>query len=116
MRVLVYSRVSTREQGTSGLGLEAQREKCLAEIERRGWSLAASTDRRPGIVIEVASAASRQRPELDRALRMLDSGEADVLMVSRLDRLSRSVGEFAAILDRARKKDWKVVVLDPAVS
>ncbi len=36
-------------------------------------------------------------------------------MVSRLDRLSRSVGEFAQFLERAEKKGWTVVVLDPAV-
>ena len=115
MKTLIYCRVSTREQGLSGLGLEAQREKCLAEIGARGWSLAPSSDRRPGIVIEVASASSRQRSELDRALRMLDSGAAEALMVSRLDRLSRSLGEFAGIMDRAEKHGWKIVVLDPPV-
>jgi DNA invertase Pin-like site-specific DNA recombinase len=39
----------------------------------------------------------------------------DVLVVARLDRLSRSVGNFAVILDRAKAHGWKVVCLDPMV-
>jgi DNA invertase Pin-like site-specific DNA recombinase len=108
MKALTYARVSTREQGNSGLGLDAQKARCAAEIEARGW-LPVST------VVEIASAASRQRPELEKAMRMLDQGIAEALIVSRLDRLSRSVGEFAVILERARKNGWKVVVLDPNV-
>ena len=114
MKTLIYCRVSTREQGASGLGLEAQRETCLAEVTRRGWSLAATNDRRSGVVIEVAS-AGRQRPKLEEAMRMLDSGLADTLMVSRLDRLSRSTLDFAKIIDRAVSKDWGIVVLSPAL-
>ena len=108
MRTLVYCRVSTREQGDSGLGLEAQRARCLEEVGRRGWQLA-------GAVEEVASASGRQRPKLEEALRMLDLGHADVLMVARLDRLARSTLEFATIASRAMSKDWGVVILDPSV-
>lgn len=108
MKTITYLRVSTREQGISGLGLEAQQAKCSAEIQARGWT--------PILTFtEVASAASRQRPELERALRMLDLGQADALMVSRLDRLSRSLYEFATIMHRADQHGWKVVVLDPPV-
>lgn len=108
MRTLVYVRVSTREQGASGLGIEAQREKCLAEIEKRGWTLS-------GVVSEVASAGGKKRPELTRALRMLEVGQAEALMVSRIDRLSRSMLGFAEMLSSAEEKGWTLVCLDPAV-
>ncbi len=39
MRVVGYIRVSTEEQATSGLGLEAQRAAILGECGRRGWQL-----------------------------------------------------------------------------
>ena len=39
MQVLGYVRVSTDEQGRSGIGLEAQRQAITAECERRGWQL-----------------------------------------------------------------------------
>ena len=59
MKALIYTRVSTREQGVSGLGLDAQKAKCAAEIESRGWMLVRE-------VVEVASASGRQRPERRR--------------------------------------------------
>lgn len=107
MKTLVYARVSSREQGDSGLGLEAQKSRCLEEIQRRDWSLS-------GIIEEVAS-AGKKRPELDRALRMMEVGQAEVLMVARIDRLYRSMAGFASVLDTAAKQDWQLVCLHPAV-
>lgn len=46
---------------------------------------------------------------------MLDSGEADVLFVSKLDRLSRSVVDFAQLLKAAKRPGWAVVCLSPDV-
>ena len=46
------------------------------------------------------------------ALGRLDRGEADVLVVSKLDRLSRSVNDFSSMLVRAERRGWKVVTLD----
>lgn len=39
MRAIGYCRVSTEEQGESGLGLESQRDTIEREISRRGWTL-----------------------------------------------------------------------------
>ena len=107
MRVLVYCRVSTREQGDSGLGLEAQEARCRQETTQRGWS--------PLYVKQEIQSAGRQRPILEECLRMMDVGTADVLMVSRIDRLARSVGQLARIMDRAQTRGWQLVVLSPAV-
>lgn len=109
MRVAGYVRVSTREQGDSGLGLEAQRAKIAEEVQRRGWRLERLAE-------EVSSGASMEkRGELRALLEDLDAGRYDVLMVSRLDRLSRSLGDFAVTVDRARRHRWQLVMLDPAL-
>jgi DNA invertase Pin-like site-specific DNA recombinase len=55
------------------------------------------------------------RPALMSALTRLDGGEADVLMVSKLDRLSRSVKDFGGLLDRAARRKWSVLCLDLGV-
>jgi DNA invertase Pin-like site-specific DNA recombinase len=46
------------------------------------------------------------------ALDRLDRGEADVLVASKIDRVSRSTEDFARLLNRAEHKGWSVVVLD----
>ena len=46
---------------------------------------------------------------------MLDRGEAQALMTTRLDRLSRSVQDFAGLLDRSAKRGWGIVMLSPNI-
>jgi len=106
VRAIAYLRVSTEEQGDSRAGIDAQEETIRAEITHRGWTL---TDVR----VDVASGKSlRKRDELGRTLRDLAAGEADVLVVAKLDRLSRSVMDFAAIMETAKGEGWSIVVLD----
>src|SRR5215813_1348062 len=101
-----YARVSTSEQSDSGLGLAAQKAAIHAEAKRHGWTLIA-------IYEDVASGRSlRQRPGLEAAFEAVANGKADGLIVSRLDRLSRSVGDFAQILSRFQRRNWGLVVMD----
>jgi DNA invertase Pin-like site-specific DNA recombinase len=108
VRVVAYIRVSTSEQADSGAGLGAQRAAILAEVGRRGW------DGEDVEWIEDAgfSAKNTKRPGLTHALGLLARGEAAVLMVSRVDRLSRSVLDFAGVLQRAQKEAWALIALD----
>lgn len=107
--VLAYLRVSTEEQAISGLGLGDQREVIAAEASRRGWSdVTYLSD-------EGFSAKNLSRPGIAQALDMLSSGEASVLVVSKLDRLSRSLLDFAMLMERARSEGWQLVVLDLAL-
>lgn len=107
--VLGYIRVSTTEQADSGAGLTAQRTTINAEVERRRWNL---TD----VFTDTASGRSLAgRQGLDEALALLDAGQADVLVVAKLDRLSRSLLDFAALMERSRRKGWSLVALDLGV-
>lgn len=105
MRVVGYVRVSTDEQGVSGLGLEAQRAAIDAECRRRGWELVRVEE-------DVAGGAKLDRPGLNRAVQAVASADVDGLIVSKLDRLSRSVADFSALLERFRAKGWGLVILD----
>jgi DNA invertase Pin-like site-specific DNA recombinase len=109
MRVIGYVRVSTEEQAVSGAGLEAQRRAIIAECKRRGWELVET--------IEDArySAKDLKRPGVQEALRALEAGEAKALVVAKLDRLSRSMLDFAALMATAQKQSWALVSLDCAV-
>lgn len=105
-RVVGYTRVSTDRQGESGAGLTAQEDTIRREVDNRGWHLV-------GIHRDVASGSSRKRrPELAAAIERIAAGDAGTLMVSKLDRLSRSTADFAALMEEARAGAWNIVVID----
>jgi len=106
LRVIGYVRVSTQEQADSGAGLKVQREAITEACRVRAYELLD--------VIEDAgvSGKSLERPGILRALAELDAGRADVLMASKLDRLSRSTLDFAGLLERAKRRRWTIVCLD----
>lgn len=107
--VVGYIRVSTEEQADSGAGLEAQRSAIKSECERRHWNLLR-------IYEDFASGKSLNgRHGLKEALALLDGGGAAALVVAKLDRLSRSLLDFAALMERARQRGWALVALDLGV-
>lgn len=106
---LAYVRVSTTEQATEGASLDAQEAALVEAAERKGY--------RVEVIREEGKSGKslNGRPELRAALERLDRGEAAALYAQRLDRLSRSVADFAHLLDRAKRKGWTVAVLDADV-
>lgn len=103
---LGYCRVSTDEQAVSGLGLAAQQTQIQLEAERRGWGLDLFAD-------EGHSAKSLNRPALQELLEQI--GPGDVLVVAKVDRLSRSLIDFVNLMDTARRQGWQIVALDLGV-
>jgi DNA invertase Pin-like site-specific DNA recombinase len=103
---LAYARVSTEEQASEGASLGAQSAALTAEAERRDWDIELVAD-------EGYSAKDLKRPGLAAALERLDAGQADALLAVRLDRVSRSVADFAGLLTRAKRRSWRVVLLSP---
>jgi DNA invertase Pin-like site-specific DNA recombinase len=109
-QVVGYTRVSTDEQASSGLGLKAQHTLIQAECERRGWELVQ--------VFEDAGASGKAlsgRPALAKALGAVRGGAAGALVVAKLDRLSRSLLDFASLMEDARREGWALVILDLGV-
>lgn len=107
-KVVGYIRVSTREQGDSGLGMAAQRAVIESDCARRGWIL-------EHIYEDVASGKDTNRPQLHHALGAVESGLAGGLVVAKLDRLSRSLVDFAGLLQRSTQQGWGLIVLDLGV-
>lgn len=93
MKVIGYIRVSTEDQAAHGVSLEAQRTKLQQYCDLYELELVA-------IVEDAgASAKSLSRVGLQQALGLLDAGEAEGLLVAKLDRLTRSVKDLGALLD-----------------
>lgn len=107
--VVGYVRVSTEEQSGSGLGLSAQRAAIRRACQERGWTL--------GTIYEDAASGRTMggRRGLAEALDYVSAGEAGGLVVAKLDRLSRSLLDFAALMERSRREGWALVALDLGV-
>ena len=107
MTVRLYCRVSTAEQADSGLGLGAQRRKVDAEAAHRGWQTVEF------YVDAGVSGKTLDRPEMNRLLS--DVRRGDVVVVSKLDRLPRSLLDAVGLMDQAKRKGWWLVALDLGV-
>lgn len=91
MKLVSYLRVSTRKQGESGLGLEAQRAAIdLYAAQRHGTVIQNFT--------EVESGKLNQRPQLEAALH-LSKVTGATLVIAKLDRLSRNAAFLLALRD-----------------
>lgn len=106
LAVVGYTRVSTTDQANDGFGLQAQEKAIAQECEKRGWSLV-SIESDHG-----ESGKSLDRPALRSALDKVASGEAGGLVVSKLDRLSRSVADFASLLAWFTDSERTLIALD----
>jgi DNA invertase Pin-like site-specific DNA recombinase len=93
-QAVAYIRVSTDQQGRSGLGLDAQREAISAFIQREGLQLAESFTE---IETGKGSDAIDRRPQLAAALRAARKHRAPVI-VAKLDRLSRDVHFISGLM------------------
>ena len=109
MRVVAYSRVSTEEQSKSGLGLAAQEITIRSGCAARGWDVV-------GLYVDAGiSGKTLERPALRDALEVVASRAADGLVVAKLDRLSRSVIDFAALLEWFERVGAVLLALDLAI-
>tara|TARA_B100000686_G_C16557675_1_gene846085 strand:+ start:56 stop:718 length:663 start_codon:yes stop_codon:yes gene_type:complete len=93
MRAIAYTRVSTTMQVEAGHSLAAQAEAIRKYCELYDLEL---TDL---VSDEGASAKTLDRPGLQSVLERLDAGEANMLVVYKLDRLTRSVADLGTLLD-----------------
>ena len=105
---VTYKRVSTKEQGRSGLGLDAQERDIriyLRTYSEEPWEVI-------GEFVEVHSGSDNDRPELTAAIDLAKKVGA-ILLVAKLDRLSRRVAMIANLMED-KKLDFKVAQLPSA--
>jgi site-specific DNA recombinase len=103
LRAVGYTRVSTEKQADRGVSLEAQLEKIRAMAVVQGAEVVE--------VIQDAgeSAKSLERPGMARLLALVDAGTVQVVIVAKLDRLTRSVRHLGELLERFHRKGVSLV-------
>jgi DNA invertase Pin-like site-specific DNA recombinase len=95
VKYVAYYRVSTKKQGRSGLGLEAQQKAVRAMAERHGGTIIAE-------YIEVETGKSATRPKLLEAIHHAGLTNS-TLVVAKLDRLARNA-HFTRTLKESRQR------------
>jgi DNA invertase Pin-like site-specific DNA recombinase len=90
-KYVAYYRVSTEQQGRSGLGLEAQQKAVLDFLNGDREVIASFT--------EVESGKRGDRPQLDAALKLCKKEKA-TLVIAKLDRLARNVHFISGLMER----------------
>ena len=98
LRCAIYTRKSTEEGLDQEFNsLDAQREACAAFVASQvglGWKLVADRYDDPGF-----SGGSMERPALQRLLQDIRDGKVDVVVVYKIDRLTRSLTDFSRIVE-----------------
>lgn len=108
VRCAVYTRKSTEDGLEQEFNsLHAQREACEAFImsqRHEGWTLVPDQYDDGGF-----SGGSMARPGLKRLLADIEAGKVDVIVVYKVDRLTRSLADFAKIVERLDEKQASFV-------
>lgn len=98
MRAVSYSRVSTEEQAMHGFSLDAQEEKNIQYIQDHGWEFVGS------YVDPGKSGKDLNRPDIQKLLQDVEDGKIDVIVVHKLDRLTRNIGDLHFLINLFDKK------------
>ena len=93
-KATIYLRVSTKEQGKSGLGAEAQEHDCLGLVRKRGTAVG-ETYRDEGLSGDLPP---HKRPGLLAAIAALKKG--DILVVKRRDRICRGGSVAMSVIEQ----------------
>ncbi len=99
VRCAIYTRKSTEEGLDQAFNsLDAQREACAAYIKSQlseGWRSVTTKYDDGGF-----SGGNMERPGLHKLLADIDHGKVDCVVVYKIDRLTRSLADFAKIVER----------------
>lgn len=101
MKCVIYVRVSTDEQARHGYSIAAQIEKLEAYCISQGWEMVKQ------FIDDGYSAKDLNRPQFKEMMNIVKKGGIDVVVVYRLDRLTRSVVDLYSILQELDKYDCK---------
>ena len=97
-RCAIYTRKSTEEGLEQDFNsLDAQREACTAFVQSQkheGWTVIPTAYDEGGY-----SGGSLERPALQRLLADIEAGRIDVIVVYKVDRLTRALSDFAKLVE-----------------
>lgn len=102
MKAAIYIRVSTDRQAEEGFSIEAQHELLMELLERKGLELyRVYSD--PGI----SGRTIKKRPGVQRLIADMKAGRFDAVLIHKLDRFSRNLGDlydFIALVNKLNKR------------
>lgn len=109
MRIAIYTRVSTTMQADDGFSLEAQHDKLIDFVKLQGWELIrVYTD--PGV-----SAKDLDRPGVKEMISGIKSGLFQAVIVHKLDRLTRNIGDLHGLVELVNEKNVKLISLSESI-
>src|SRR5882757_4865035 len=98
VRCAIYTRKSTDEGLEQAFNsLDAQREACMAYVlsqKHEGWMVVPSSYDEGGY-----SGGNMERPALQRLIAEIEAGKVDVVVVYKVDRLTRALSDFAKLVE-----------------
>lgn len=103
-RAAIYIRVSTERQVEEGFSLEAQRDILLDVAHRKGLELYREYSD-PGV-----SGGSFKRPGIQMLIQDMKAKKFDTLIVHKLDRLSRNMGDLYGFIDLVNRLDVRFII------
>ena len=113
IRCAIYTRKSTDEGLDQDFNsLDAQYEACAAYItsqKNEGWRLVSNRYDDGGI-----SGGTLERPALQRLMADIDAGRIDMIVVYKIDRLTRSLADFAKLVERLEAANCSFVSVTQA--
>ncbi len=113
LKCAVYTRKSTEDGLEQDFNsLDAQREACEAYILSQcgeGWSLVPTAYDDGGL-----SGGTIERPALQQLLADVEAGSVDIIVVYKVDRLTRSLADFAKIVELLDEKNASFVSVTQA--
>lgn len=103
MRAVSYERVSSEEQAREGFSLEVQNEKNISLIRSNGWDFGGS------YIDPGKSGKNLNRPDMKRLLTDANKKVINIIVVHKLDRLTRNIGDLHSLLMMFDKKEIRLV-------
>lgn len=107
LKTAIYTRISKDSEGT-GLGVARQQETCRALALAKGWDVDPDW-----ILVEndVSASTGKRRPQFERLVAAMVSGEVKAVIAYRIDRLVRRLADLARLMDIARKHNVLVATV-----
>ncbi len=108
MNIGGYVRVSTEDQAREGVSLAAQRAKIHAYALVKDWRVV-------DMIQDDVTAKHLRRPGVQRLLSLVEGEQVDVVMIYKLDRLTRSVSDLDKLIKRFARKHVALVSLQESL-
>ncbi|XVV13074.1 recombinase family protein [Actinoplanes sp. CA-131856] len=100
LRAVLYLRMSVDKAG-NGAGLDRQEQACRALAFARGWQVVDVVDD----TVSATTGRLMDRPGWQRVVRMVEAGNADLIVAWHLDRVTRSMRDLECLIDLALERN-----------